>query len=163
MIQTLTWWEIALAGAVLALSCAESAALWLARSQGRTRNVSRLITHGLVVVGAIVYAWLNISWSSSLESSEWLTSFHAAPTTNWPYLVVLVAIGLLVAHELITHLRAVKAGLTRNVSRIVSRMVALILLVVIVGINELKWQLYLEHLNRLSEEPPAIESVPLSR
>ncbi len=163
MIQTLTWFEIALAGAVLLLSVAESVALGIARWHGRTRNVSRLVTHGLVIAGTIAYAWVTLAWSNSLESPTYLTSFHQAPTSNWPFVVVLAAIGLAACHELITHLRAVRQGMTRNVSRIVSRVVALLLLVVMAGICQLRWQLYLEHLNRLSDSPPIVESVPLSR
>jgi hypothetical protein len=163
MIQTLTWFEIALAGAVLLLSVAESVALSMARWRGLTRNRSRLVTHGLVIVGTVVYAWATLGWSKSLESSTYLTSFYLAPTANWPYVVVLAAIAVVASHELITHLRAVRLGLTRNVSRIVSRMVTLLLLVVMAGICQLRWQLYLEHLNRLSDSPPIVESVPLSR
>ncbi len=163
MIQTLTWFEIALAGAVLMLSVAESAALGMARWRGLTRNVSRFVTHGLVIAGTIAYCWVTFVWAKSLESPTYLTSFHLAPTANWPYVVVLAAIALVVCHELITHLRAIRMGLTRNVSRIVSRIVSLVLLVVMTGICQLRWQLYLEHLGRLSDSPPIVESVPLSR
>ena len=64
-------------------------------------------------------------------------------------------IGATIAYELIGHLRAIGAGLTRNVSRVATRVVMLILLVVMVGISELRWVVYLDRLETLSRSPAA--------
>ncbi len=153
MIEILTWWEVALVSAVVLLAAGEAVALGVARWQGRTRNVSRLVSHALIICSAIVYGWLMVRFSGSLAGVDWI-NFSQAPDANWPYLVTFGAIGVLVSHELIRHLRAIRAGRTRNVSRVMSRVVMLLLLVVMVSINEVRWQLYLDHLKQLSEAPP---------
>ncbi len=163
MIEILTWWEIALVGAVVLLAVAEAVAMGVARWQGRTRNLTRLVSHALIACCAIVYGWLMLRFSASLAGVDWI-NFSQAPDDNWPYLVALAAIGVLVSHELISHLRAIREGRTRNVSRLMSRGVMLLLLVLMVGINEVRWQLYLDHLKHLGEtQPPAAVFVPQSR
>ena len=154
MIEKLTLWEIALVGALLVLNGTELAALGIARWKGLTSNVSRLVVHGTILLGAFIYAWLTIDFADSLTSVSY-GNLAGLPDSNWPYLVLLVAIGGMVGHELISHMRAIRAGLTRNVSRIATRVVMLILLVVMVGISELRWIVYLENLETLSHSPAA--------
>ncbi len=92
-----------------------------------------------------------------------LTNYNQIPTANWPYLVLAVAIAMAVSWELISHLRALKAGLTCNISRIVSRGVMLILLAVMVGISEIRWQLYLEELKEFGSQAPPSATTPIAR
>ncbi|MBW2279423.1 MAG: hypothetical protein JRG76_02650 [Deltaproteobacteria bacterium] len=154
MIEKLTLWEVALVGALLVLNGTEVAALAVARWKGRTTNVSRLLVHGSVLVCALVYAWLSIGFGDSLAAVDY-GNLANMPASNWPYIVLLGAIGVMVGHELISHLRAIRSGLTRNVSRVATRVAMLILLVVMVGLSELRWMIYLENLETLSHSPAA--------
>ncbi len=163
MIQMLTWWEIALAMAIALVAGAETLSMGIARGRGLMRSTPRLLAHAGVVVGVCIYGWLTLEWSNSLEEAVYLTDFSQVPTANWPYLVLAVTISAVIAWELISHLRALKAGLTRNISRIVSRGVMLILLAVMVGISEVRWQLYLEDLKTFGRQAPPPASTPIAR
>ena len=59
MIETLTFWEIALVSALVVLNGVEAAAAGMARWKGQTTNVSRIVIHGLIVSCALLYAWLS--------------------------------------------------------------------------------------------------------
>ena len=163
MIQSLTWWEIALAMAIALLATVETISMCIARGRGLTRATGRLIAHALVLVSICVYGWLALDWSRSLEQAVHLTNYNEVPTANWPYLVLAVVIAMVISWELISHLRALKAGLTRNISRIVSRGVMLILLAVMIGISEVRWQLYLDELKAFGSAPPPSATTPIAR
>ncbi len=154
MIETLTFWEIALVSALVVLNGVEAAAAGLARWKGLTTSVSRIVSHGLIVSCALVYAWLAMEFSASLVSVRY-GNLADLPVSNWPYIAGLAGIAATIAYELIAHLRAIGAGLTQNVSRVATRVVMLILLVVMVGISELRWVVYLDRLEALSRWPAA--------
>ncbi len=153
MIETLTWWEICFSIVIVILSAGEFVALWIARRRGLTRNVSRLVTNALLAAVAVAYAWLSLEFAEELAAVIPGTPFTQVPTANWPYLFLAVAIAAISSWELVSHLRAIKAGLTKNVSRILVRIVMLILLAGMLGISQMRWSLYIEHLGTQAEPP----------
>lgn len=146
MIQTYTWWEIALAAALFLLAALEVIQLAIARSKGLTENISRLVTHLVLMLLLVAYAAYTLFWSETLEKSDLAALVRESPTLNWTYLLLGVMVAVIVSYELIALARARGRGLTSNLSRVVSHAAMLILLVVLMGISMLKWDLYLDKL-----------------
>lgn len=146
MIQTFTWLEVGVAAAILLLAGNELIGLVLARRQGLTRNVSRLVTYSSLMVLGLVYGALSLRGSAAMTAADPLAGMRQAPTANWPYLVAAVMIAVVASYEVASHVGALRSGLTTNVSRLVSLAGVLVLLVVLLGISAAKWDLYLERL-----------------
>jgi len=144
MFELLSKWDIALAAATALLALGEFVALWIARRRGLTRNVSRLVTHGFLGLLMIVYAWLAVGWLQTYQSLAETRDFTLSPTINWNYVILGWALALLISLEIVAHLRAIKDGLTRNVSRLATRLVMLILMLIMLSITLQKWDLFLD-------------------
>jgi hypothetical protein len=144
MFELLSKWDIALAAATAVLALGEAAALWVARRRGLTRNVSRLVTHGLLGLLMIVYAGLALRWLQTYRTLGEIRDFTLSPTINWNYVILGWALALLISIEIVAHLRAIKDGLTRNVSRLATRLVMLILMLIMLSITLQKWDLFLD-------------------
>lgn len=142
MIQVLTWWEIGLAAAVFVLAGSEVIQLVRARREGRTRNVSRLFTHGILMALLLLYvAYTVFRWwgfeSRPLDPTR-------GSTHNWTYIILGITLGLLVVYELLGVVRARVSGLTTNLSRVLAHATMLLVLVVLLSISFTKWNLYLD-------------------
>ena len=144
MIELLSKWDIALAAATALLALGEFAALWVARRRGLTRNVSRLVTHGLIGLLMIVYASLALGWLQTFQLMSETGDFSLSRTINWNYVILGWALALLISFEIVAHLRAIKDGLTRNVSRLATRLVMLILMLIMLSLTLQKWDLFLD-------------------
>lgn len=144
MFELLTKWDIGLAAATALLAFGEATALWIARRKGLTRNVSRLVTHGGIGLLMIVYAWIALGWLQTFRSMGETKDFSLSPTINWSYVVLGWALALLISLEIVSHLRAIRQGLTRNVSRLAIRLVMLILMLIMLSITLQKWELFLD-------------------
>jgi hypothetical protein len=144
MFELLSKWDIALAAATALLALGEFVALWVARRRGLTRNVSRLVTHGLLGLLMIVYAGLAWCWLQTYRTLGETGDFTLSPTINWNYVILGWALALLISVEIVAHLRAIKDGLTRNVSRLATRLVMLILMLIMLSITLQKWDLFLD-------------------
>lgn len=144
MIRTISWWELGLVAAVFLMSASELVQLWIARRRGLTRNVSRLVSHGLIMALLAGYGVYTVVWWSRLDVADVLArGARELPTANWTYLVLALAVGIVVSYEMLTVAHALGRGHTRNVSRILSHLVMLILLLVLASISLTKWELYL--------------------
>ncbi len=152
MIRTLTTWELWLLGAFVLVVGGELVALLVARQRGLTRNVSRVVTFSLLLALAVVYALLEISWLRFDEGREGLDALRRLPTANWGYLVLGVMIALVLAYEVSALVQARIAGLTSTVSRLAALLIAVVLLLVLLGISQAKWNLYLEGLENAYSE-----------
>lgn len=150
LVEIYSRWEIALAAVILLLAFSELLALVIARERGLTRNLSRLISHFLLSLLLFVYIAVTWIWRESLTLSG--PPWSDAPTANWTYLLLAAVIGILVSREVLSHMRARRHGLTRNLSRLVTHLAMLILLLVMVGINLAKWDAYLERLEESYQE-----------
>jgi hypothetical protein len=144
MFELLSKWDIGLAAATALLAFGEATALWIARRKGLTQNVSRLVTHGGIGLLMIVYAWLSLSWLQTFQLMGETGDFSLSPTINWNYVVLGWALALLISFEIVSHLRAIRQGLTRNVSRLATRLVMLILMLIMLSITVQKWDLFLD-------------------
>jgi hypothetical protein len=144
MFELLSKWDIGLAAATALLALGEFVALWVARRRGLTKNVSRLVTHGFIGLLMIVYAWLALGWLQTFRSLGETRDFTLSPTINWNYVILGWALALLISFEIVAHLRAIKDGLTRNVSRLATRLVMLILMLIMLSITLQKWDLFLD-------------------
>ena len=119
MLAIIGWWEFALACGVLLLAAAEVVGLIAARRAGLTRNVSRLVTHGLLVALSALYAWLAVWWSGSMSGSvEGLVGSRFG-IANWGFLVLAGMLGL-VLYELVAQIWAMHIGYTRSIPRLVT-------------------------------------------
>ncbi len=146
MLQKFSWWEIGLAVAVLLIATTELAGVVMARRQGKTENLSRLFSHVLLIVLVAAYVFLTVLWAGPMEGPLTPSLRRAAPTANWTYLLLAWIIGLILTNEVVSHMRARRQGLTRNLSRLVNHWVMLILLLVLIGINLAKWEAYMKRL-----------------
>ncbi len=155
MIRTLAVWALWLLGAFVLVVGQELIGLLVARRRGLTRNVSRVVTFSLLVVLAVVYAALEVSWLRFDDSGDGLEALRRLPTANWGYLVLGVMIAVVLAYEVSALVHARTAGLTSTVSRLVMLLIAVVLLLVLLGISQAKWDLYLQGL-----EAAYSESVP---
>jgi hypothetical protein len=141
MILRLTWWELGLAVALFLLAGSELLQLRAARRRGLTTNVSRLVTHGAILTLLVAYAaYTFLGWRRINPE----TVGSEGSTHNWAYLFLGVLAGLVVSYELVTVIGARAAGRTTDVSRLLSHVVMLVILVVLIDISHRKWELYLE-------------------
>lgn len=152
MIRTLATWELWLLGAFVLVAGEELVALLVARRRGLTRNVSRVATFSLLLVLALVYALREISWLCFDEGSDGLEALRRLPTANWGYLVLGVMIALVLAYEVSALVHARIAGLTSTVSRLAALLIAVVLLLVLLGISQARWNLYLDGLEAAYSE-----------
>ena len=152
MIQTLATWEMLVLGAFILVVGEELATLLIARRKGLTENVSRVVTFSSLLALALVYALLELSWLRFDDSASGMQALRQLPTANWGYLLLGVMISLVLAYEVSALVQARRAGLTSTVSRLLALLVAAVLLLVLLGISQVKWNLYLEQLDAVYSE-----------
>jgi hypothetical protein len=158
MLDQYTLWEVLLATAAFALVGTEVVSLIQARRRGLTRNVSRLVTHGLVMVLLVAYVGYGLYWHRLVTSPDFASRVDELPTFSWPYLLLGLMLVLLISYELVAVFRARRLGWTSNLSRLLSRGAVVVLLLLLAEISGQKWQLYLEKVLDTYEEQaiPAI-------
>jgi len=96
--------------AILLLSLWETAGIYWARRKGLTSNVSRLLTHSLILTFSVVALIQLLFWEDALNSL--FRQNVAAPVA-----AVLFFIFILSFAESFSAAKARLAGLTRNISR----------------------------------------------
>lgn len=154
MLGSYTILEILLAVAVFLLALTELRGVVRARREGRSKNLSRVVSHAamlVLLVAYVVFAWSYLPLETSGADIE---SFNT-PTFNWTYLIPGIIVAFLAAWESLTLYRARRAGLTENMSRLVTHSVMVLVLVVMMGLSVRKWDLYLERM-----EATYAESIP---
>ncbi len=152
MIRTLTLWELGLVLAFALVILQQLGALLLARRKGLTRNVSRVVTFSASLALAVIYFGVTANWLRVLDAADPLTAMRRLPTGNWGYLVLVMMIGLVLAYEVASHVHALRAGLTSNLSRLMALGIAVLLLLVLLGMSDLKWELYLQQLEAVVQD-----------
>ncbi len=157
MFAILSYWDLGLAAATALLALGEVRALIVARRKGLTRNVSRLVTHGLIALLMLVYIMLGVGWLRTYHSLGTEIDLTGIYTMIWTYSLLGLAIALLVGVEISAHLRALEAGLTRDVSRLTTRIVMLVVMLVMLSVNVRRWDLFLDEL-----EAPYHDMIPTS-
>ena len=160
MLQSYTLLEILLGVAVFILAGSELMGVVRARREGRSQNVSRVITHGLMLALMVPYLLFAYRYLP-LETSDAAIETFGTPTFNWTYLLIGLMLATLAAWESVSMLRARRQGLTTNVSRLVTHSVMLIVLVVMMGLSVRKWDHYLDRLEATyADSIPAQHSQP---
>ena len=157
MFEVLSYWDLGLAVGTALLALGEVRGLIVARRKGLTRNVSRLVTHGLIALLMLVYAWFGVGWLQTYQSLGTQTDLTGIYTMIWTYSLWGLAIALLVGIEISSHLRALSGGLTRNVTRLTTRLVMLMVLLVMLSVNLRRWDLFIDEL-----EAPYRDAIPTS-
>lgn len=152
MLRTLTVWELWLLGAFVLVVAEELVALLLAKRKGLTTNRSRVVTFSTLLVLAVVYGVMALPWLRVGEGGSGLAGLGDLPTANWGYLLLGVMIALVLAYEVSALVHARMLGLTRTVSRLAALLIAVLLLIVLIGISEAKWNLYLDRLEAVYSE-----------
>jgi len=152
VIRTLTTWELWLLGSFVLVVGRELVSLLLARRRGLTQNVSRVVTFSLLLALAVLYGVVELPWLQFDEGAVGMNALRRLPTANWGYLVLGVMIALVLAYEASALVEARRAGLTREVFRLVALFSAGVLLLVLLGISQAKWGLYLEELDSVYSE-----------
>ena len=151
MIGSYTTLEVLLAAAVFLLALLELRGVVRARLDGRSRNLSRVISHAAMLV--LLVAYVAFAWSYlPLETTESAIVTFNTPTFNWTYLLLGVMLTFLAAWESLSLFRARRAGLTHNVSRLVTHGVMVLVLLVMMGLSVRKWDRYLDRLEASYEE-----------
>ena len=143
VIRNLITWELLILGAFVLIVGAELVKLLIARRRGLTKNVSRVVTFSSLLVLAGAYALLELRWLSYDEAAGSLEALRQLPTANWGYLVLGVMIALVLAYEVASLVHARLSGLTTAAFRLAALLVAVVLLLVLLGISQVKWDLYL--------------------
>jgi hypothetical protein len=145
MLGSYTLLEILLATAVFLLALVELWGIVRARRDGRSKNVSRVVSHLLMLLLLVAYA--AFAWSYlPLEASTRAIEEFNTPTFNWTYLIPGVILTILAVWEALTVYRARRAGLTDNVSRLLTHCVMVLVLLVMMGLSVRKWDRYLDRL-----------------
>ena len=137
--------EILLAAAVFLLAVVELRGVIRARRDGRSQNVSRVVSHVSMLVLLGAYVAFAVSYLP-LEASDRAIEEFNTPIFNWTYLIPGVILTMLATWESLTVYRARRAGLTDNVSRLVTHSVMVLVLLVMMGLSVRKWDHYLERL-----------------
>jgi hypothetical protein len=154
MLGSYTILEILLAAALFLLAAAELRGVVRARREGRSKNLSRVISHAAMLVLLLAYAAVAWSYLPLEASTTGIENFNT-PTFNWNYLIPGVILTILAAWESITLYRARRAGITDNMSRLVTHGVMVLVLLVMMGLSVRKWDRYLERM-----EATYAESIP---
>jgi magnesium-transporting ATPase (P-type) len=155
MIKTLVFLEVGLAAAIFLLAAAQYLGLSQARREGRTQNISRLVTYGTLMALTVIYAVGNLIWLGSAPSPQDMSQMENLPTVNWTFLIIAVMIGILAAWDLVTHIRFVLTSLPHYKPRLMTALAMVLLMILLVGLNLARWEVYLDDI-----QDTYVESIP---
>jgi hypothetical protein len=144
MLQSYTILEILLALAVFILVAHELNGILQARREGLSKNLSRAVIRGTMLVLLVVYAVVAYTYLP-LEGDGPILEF-GTPTVPWGYLVIGAMLTFLAALEAVSLVQARRKGLTTNVSRLVSHTVSFLVLLAMLGLAVRKWDGYMGRL-----------------
>lgn len=150
--DTMVW---AFFGVSLLLAVYEFAGVLRARLQNLTRSTGRVVMRGTVVATLVVLLWQHLGWRAYIAGLSASDLGHPR-LFNVPYVLCNVSIGLigiLVARELVSLARAMRQGLTKNVSRFVTSVLILLCLLPILKETMGMWDQYTEALSRVASAP----------
>lgn len=160
MIKTLVLLEVGLAAAIFLLAAAQYLGLSMARREGKTKNISRLVTYGFLMALTVIYAVGNLIWLSSAKDTIDLTRIDQLPTVNWTFLIIAVMIGALTAWDLALHIGYTFTKQPHYKPRLMTAMAMVLLMVLLIGLNLSRWQVYLDQIESTYAESIPAESSP---
>lgn len=142
--------------AIFLLAAAQYLGLSQARREGRTQNISRLVMYGSLMALTVIYAVGNLFWLGSGASPQDMSQVEDLPTVNWTFLIIAVMIGVLAAWDLATHIRFVLTSQPHYKPRPMTALAMVLLMVLLVGLNLSRWQVYLDEI-----QATYVESIPV--
>jgi len=129
------------------LSFYEFLAILLARIKKLTKNISRIITHFIICVILIIISINSVIWLKYIEKFN-IMKIQKPIFVNWSFLVILILIGFLFIYEFIGIYNARRYKLTKNISRLITHFVMLILFFILIYCSVIKWNIYIEMLKQ---------------
>ena len=148
MIRTLAICELLALGAFALVVGKELVGLLVARRKGLTRNVSRVVTFSALLVLAVFYGLYELRWLR-LDETAGPEALRTLPKANSGILVLGVMIALVLAYEVSALVQARIAGLTSSMSRLTALLIAVFLLLVLLGISQVRFDIYLDQLDAI--------------
>jgi hypothetical protein len=146
MFEILTYVDIGLAVVMVLFALGKARGHIVARRKGLTRNVSRLVAHVLIGLLMLAYVRLSIGWLQTYNTLGTEPDVTGMFTMLWVYCLLGLAIAVLATLEISTHLRALKRGQTRNVSRLINCLLMLVVMLIMVGVNWTRWNVFIDEL-----------------
>lgn len=141
--------EVVVLCVILCIAFYEFIGILLARIKGLTKNISRIITHltlSLITLYLLIYLYKWYLYFQKIDIYKW----EKVEFVNWQLLIVIIVIGFLIVYEFVGIYYARKFKLTKNISRLVTHLIMLILFIVLLYLNIFKWNIYIERLKEPS-------------
>ena len=155
MFTSFTSLEVLLGIGVFLLAAHELRGVLGARRDGRSTNVSRVITHGVMMLLLGVYFAFALSYYPLEASDAAIVSFDT-PVVNWSYVVLGLLLMVIAGWEGVSLVRARSQRLTRNLSRLVSHSMMVVMLLAMMGLSSQRWGHSLDRLHAsCSQDIPA--------
>ncbi len=142
MLGSYTAQEAVLALVVAMLTGNEIRGLLKARLSGRSKNLSRLLTHVLMLILLVPWVGYTFYWVSVMESPAITPETFGSTALNLPYLLLGIGLLVLATFEILSLVRARREGYTRNVSRLVSHALIAIVVLLMLTLSIFKWNEY---------------------
>lgn len=146
MFETLTYVDIGLAVVMVLFALGKAKGHIVARRKGLTRNLSRLMAHLLVGLLMLVYIRLSVGWLQTYHTLGRDPDVTGMFTMIWVYCLLGLAIAVLSTLEISTHFRALRSGQTKNVSRLITCLLMLVVMLIMVGVNSMRWKAFIAEL-----------------
>ena len=153
MVNSIFFIEALALACIFILSFYEFLGVYTARLKKLTKNVSRMVTHAAICLITLILGVHSFSWVSyirQLDTQKWID----ATFINWPFLLTSVTMGFLLVYEFLGIHYARLHKLTKNVSRLITHFIMLLLFCLLVVTSVMKWNIYVEKL----KEPLVIQS-----
>ena len=116
------------------LALYELLGVWRARRQGLTNNITRIVSHAVIVIFIIGGVIQSIYWQEQILDIQF-SLLGNVPLINLPLLLLAGLTAIISGVEALEVYRANREGLTSNVSRIATHTIMFILMAAIISIN----------------------------
>ena len=84
--------------------------------------------------------------ASMLTSGRAWSARIRASADQWSLVLLGLAIAVLSTLEISTHVRALRKGQTKNVSRLITCLLMLVVMLIMVGVNSMRWKAFIAEL-----------------
>lgn len=105
-----------------------------ARRMGLTKNVSRILSHSLIVVFIIGGLIQSIYWQDRILELQ-STLMRGIPLLNLPLMFTAALAAVISGLEAVEVYKARRLGLTKNISRIITHSVMFFLMAAVISLN----------------------------
>lgn len=126
--------EIILITVTFLLALYELLGVWRARRQGLTDNITRIVSHAVIVVFIIGGVIQSIYWQEQILNIQ-LSLLDNIPMINLPLLFLAGLTAIISGVEALEVYRANREGLTDNVSRIATHTIMFIMMAGVISLN----------------------------